>query len=98
MPRNRSVVDVRPSALSCAASRNPCPMSEAKGGSGMKEVSEFLEAADAGRRLGMTSAGVVLHARTGRLRVAAVTPRGTRLFDPRVASCSAGASRRVSQP
>ena len=49
----------------------------------MKEVSEFLEAADAGRRLGMTSAGVVLHARTGRLRVAAVTPRGTRLFDPR---------------
>ena len=43
-------------------------------------VAEFLTPADAGHILGLSSAGVILAANTGRLRVAARTPRGVRLF------------------
>lgn len=40
----------------------------------------LLEVADVGRRLGVVPATVRALARAGRLRVAARTPRGTRLF------------------
>jgi hypothetical protein len=43
-------------------------------------VAEFLTPADAGRILGLTPAGVRLAADSGRLRVAASTPNGGRLF------------------
>lgn len=43
-------------------------------------VAEYLTPADAGRILGLTPAGVRLAADTGRLRVAATTPNGGRLF------------------
>lgn len=40
----------------------------------------LLEPADAARLLKLTPVSVVLHARAGRLKVAATTPRGVRLF------------------
>ena len=40
----------------------------------------LLEVADAARTLGRTPACVRALARAGRLRIAATTPRGTRLF------------------
>lgn len=43
-------------------------------------VAEFLTPADAARILGLTPAGVRLAAHDGRLRVAATTPSGVRLF------------------
>jgi hypothetical protein len=43
---------------------------------------QLLEAADVGRVLRLTPAAVRLLARVGRLRVAATTPRGLRLFAP----------------
>ncbi len=44
--------------------------------------STLFEPADAGRLLKLTAASVVLHADAGRLKVAATTPRGVRLFRP----------------
>jgi DNA-binding transcriptional MerR regulator len=43
---------------------------------------ELLEAADVARELDITPATVRMHADRGRLPVAIVTPRGTRLFRP----------------
>lgn len=42
----------------------------------------LFEVADAARELGVTPASIRIYADTGRLRLAATTPRGTRLFRP----------------
>lgn len=43
---------------------------------------QLFESADVARELKITPAMVRVHAAAGRLRAAAVTPRGTRLFRP----------------
>jgi hypothetical protein len=45
-------------------------------------IETFYEAADAARALEVTTDSIRLYARSGRLRVAATTPRGLRLFRP----------------
>jgi hypothetical protein len=43
----------------------------------------LLETADVARRRGVGSISILWDVRVGRLKVAAMTPRGTRLFAPR---------------
>ena len=44
------------------------------------DTTHLLESADVGRRVNRTAATVRWYARVGRLPVAVVTPRGTRLY------------------
>lgn len=45
-------------------------------------MERYLCCKDVGRELGITASGARWLAETGRLRVAAVTPSGLRLFEP----------------
>lgn len=55
---------------------------------------QFLQAADTAAALGITPATVRQAARTGRLRIAGVTRRGTRLFTAEDVECFRKWSRR----
>jgi len=46
-------------------------------------MKQYLESADVGRQAGLVTASVRAAVASGRLRVAATTLRGTRLFDPK---------------
>jgi hypothetical protein len=49
----------------------------------MPKPIEYLEISDAGRKLGLTAAGLRVHVNSGRLVPAAVTARGLHLFTPK---------------